>query len=295
MTTQNDEQSRTVVAWLREDAHENAERVLLAALNDVDHIPQRRAWWPAHTSMPSPRLGRLVTAVAVMGVVLLTFALLPLAAGPGGTPSATQSASATVAPSDAGPLTPVDGPLMARTYRIPTSPSILVTFPVGWDARGEGESWDIKKNRDASDELQLQVWGPEINVYPDACANDVVPPRIGPSAADLIAALDAQLSLTVSGPIDVTVGGLPATRIDISVPDGLDVQQCYEGVARVWVDPAGGGYLAFGPEPSGTVMPVYIVETAAGRVVLAWRNNPAASAADNAELDAIVASMVIED
>jgi hypothetical protein len=47
MTTDHDARTRTVVSWLREDAHENAERVLLAALNDIDHTQQRRSWWPA--------------------------------------------------------------------------------------------------------------------------------------------------------------------------------------------------------------------------------------------------------
>ncbi len=47
MTTERDPRTRIVLAWLREETHENAERVLLRALDEVDTTPQRRSWWPA--------------------------------------------------------------------------------------------------------------------------------------------------------------------------------------------------------------------------------------------------------
>ncbi len=291
MTTEHDARTRTVVDWLREDAHESAERVLLNALNEVDRTNQRRAWWPALRFPALRGTARLVAAAAVVGATLVALALLPLAAGPGGAPSVA-SPTPTAVPSDTGPLAPIPGPLMARTYRIPTSPSILLTFPDGWVARGDGASWDIRKHRDQPDELVFEVWAPDIRVYPDACANDVRPPIIGPTADDLIAALDAQTNSVVSEPVDVVVGGRPGQRLEISVPDDLDQTQCYEEIVRIWT---AGTYLAFGPEPTGVVAPIHIVETAAGRIVFGWRDNPAASAADRAELDAIVASMVIED
>ena len=67
---------------------------------------------------------------------------------------------------------------------------------------------------------------------------------------------------------------------------------CYESTVRIWTGPSGGNYLAFGP-PSGAAT-INIVETATGRIVLDWRNNPAATDADKAELDAIVASIQFE-
>ena len=47
MTTERDPRTRIVLSWLREETHENAERVLLRALDEVDTTPQRRSWWPA--------------------------------------------------------------------------------------------------------------------------------------------------------------------------------------------------------------------------------------------------------
>ena len=46
MTIERDPRTRIVLSWLREDAHENAERVLLSALDEVDLTQQRRPRWP---------------------------------------------------------------------------------------------------------------------------------------------------------------------------------------------------------------------------------------------------------
>ena len=184
---------------------------------------------------------------------------------------------------------PASGPIEAGTYLMTDGQSeFRVTFPAGWDA---SEGRDFRKHRDQTGELVFAVYDHDISVYPDACANDVTPPLSGPSAADLVAALNAQGNSDVSAPSDVTIGGRPGQRLDIAVPQGLDMATCYESTVRVWTG-AGGNYLAFGP-PSGAAT-INIVETPTGRIVLDWRNNPAATDADNAELDAIVASIQFE-
>jgi hypothetical protein len=100
--TDHDPRTRMVVDWLREDAHENADRVLLNALNDIDHIKQRRPWWPAWRFPAMNGIAKLVAAAAVVGATLLAFALLPLATGPGGPgPAPSPSASSFPVPSPA--------------------------------------------------------------------------------------------------------------------------------------------------------------------------------------------------
>ena len=44
MTIEHDPRTRIVLSWLREDAHENPEHMLLRALDEVDATPQRRSW-----------------------------------------------------------------------------------------------------------------------------------------------------------------------------------------------------------------------------------------------------------
>ena len=90
MTTDRDPRSRIVLSWLREDQHENAERVLLRALDEVDTTPQRRSWWPAWRISEMNKLAlTAVVAAAVLLVAVVGYNLLPGlgVGGPGATPS----------------------------------------------------------------------------------------------------------------------------------------------------------------------------------------------------------------
>ena len=69
MTTERDPRTRIVLSWLREDAHENAERVLLRALDEVDTTPQRRSWWPAWRTDRMNTFAKLIAAAAAVLVV----------------------------------------------------------------------------------------------------------------------------------------------------------------------------------------------------------------------------------
>jgi len=92
MTTERDPGTRIVLSWLREDAHENAERVLLRALDVVDTTPQRRSWWPARRSL-MPTYAKLVAAAAALVVVAVVgYNLIPRN-GNGGPVTPTPTAS----------------------------------------------------------------------------------------------------------------------------------------------------------------------------------------------------------
>lgn len=78
MTTEHDSRTRIVLSWLREDAHENAERMLLRALDEVDTTPQRRSWWPAWRNFHMNKLATTATTLAaVLVVAVLGYTLLP--------------------------------------------------------------------------------------------------------------------------------------------------------------------------------------------------------------------------
>ena len=97
MTTEHDPRTRIVLSWLREDAHENAERMLLRALDEVDTTPQRRSWWPAWRSNRMNSYARLIAgAAAVLLVAVVGYQFLPRNGGAGSEP--------TVAPSPSPPL-----------------------------------------------------------------------------------------------------------------------------------------------------------------------------------------------
>ncbi len=95
MTTERDPRTYIVLSWLGEEAHENAERVLLRALNEVDTTPQRRSSWPAWRTQPMTAHAKLIAAAAAVLVVAIGgYQFLPggfVSGGASATPSPSPS------------------------------------------------------------------------------------------------------------------------------------------------------------------------------------------------------------
>ena len=120
MTTERDPRTRIVLSWLREEAHENAERVLLRALDEVDTTPQRWSRWPAwRTNRMNPYAKLIAAAAAVLLVAVVGYRFLPGNGGVGSRP--------TIAPSPSPPL------LAVGNF---TSHGVTAQL----DARGAGDS-----------------------------------------------------------------------------------------------------------------------------------------------------------
>jgi hypothetical protein len=97
MTTDRDPRTRIVLSWLREEAHENPERMLLRALDEVDATPQRRAWMPAWRSNRMSTYAKLIAAAAaVVLVAVVGYQFLPSSGGVGGEPTIEPSPSPTL-------------------------------------------------------------------------------------------------------------------------------------------------------------------------------------------------------
>jgi len=97
MTTERDPGTRIVLSWLREETHENAERVLLRALDEVDTTPQRRSRWPAWRTNPMNTYAKLIAAAAaVLVVATVGYQFLPRSGGIGGQPTIAPSPSPTL-------------------------------------------------------------------------------------------------------------------------------------------------------------------------------------------------------
>ena len=119
--------------------------------------------------------------------------------------------------------------------------------------------------------------------------------RVGPTADDLVQALQEQTAYEASDPVDVVVGGYAGQRVDIVSPTepfsevngATTAVGCDEGVWRFW----DGEIYAQGP---ANRWQTNILDVDGTRLVIVVQDFPGTLVADRAELDAIVDSMVIE-
>jgi hypothetical protein len=255
------------------------------------------------------------TAIAAAAVILVAvgaFALLPREIGPGApspTPTTTPTTIPTAEPSAAIAFVPTYGRIDPGTYRMGEDASIVLTIPEGWFARNESSDrrgpskssyptgTDIRKNRDQPGEQQIWVDASDlIRVYPDACdsSTEIVPEPAGSTVDDLVSALRAQEGSDISEPVNVTVGGRQVQRFEITDDEAINVLTCTDEVVRVWYSDAYGFMHTPSTSREPAAATVYMVQTDAGRIVFGFGHSDDTSAADVAELDAIIESMVIE-
>jgi hypothetical protein len=284
------ETTRIVRSWLRVDERESANRVLQIVLAGLDAAPQRRSWWPAwrlHQMRPVLSLG-FVAAAAIL-VIVVGVALPAISSRSIGPSPSHDSAQA--------PVLPADGAIGAGTYRMNwPDAEINVTLPPGWWATDGGAGIARNPRQDQEPVLLMRLHA-VTQVDTDVCTMSSPLVDIGPTAADLTAALVAQRGRASSGPSTVMIAGYPARRFVLVVsgncpgPDGK----------RVWVDDpdrfvppstqlawnSPGFYLL--PGGTGTV---YVVDVDGKRVVITTLDQ-GSPAEDVVELEAILASMTI--
>ena len=213
---------------------------------------------------------------------------------PTSTPTAT--ASGGVAPSPS--LLPAAGALEPGTYYHPEGVArFTFTVPEGW-ATTEGNfvyraSPQQPSDRYAVGEVLLTYWTVS-HVYADACHHEATLVDAGTTTDELASLLVAQKGRVASAATDVTLGGFPAKRIELTVPADLDVTKCDGGFIRFWPaagpDESGGLCCTAG----GSTDVVYVVDVAGNRFAVVARHQASSTAEELAELDAIVASIIIE-
>jgi hypothetical protein len=289
--------TRIVRSWIEEGATALPDRVLDAVLDQVPATPQRRSWWPSRRSNDMNSTLKVgLAAAAVIVVAFVGFNLLPGTSGPGGSPTAapTPTVAPTAAPSAAAGL-PIGLITEPGTYRVDdpsdTAVPYTVTVPAGWSGRSDGY---VYKHGDSPGELGLTPFN-VTHVYEDACNTEGTLTEIGPTVDDLLQALADQEASDASTPVDTTVGGYPAKRVEMSIPTDLDVSTCDvpDILIRIWADAAESSFFAVPVEETLRGFPVYIVDVDGTRAVFLFGSPPdeASSPSDTAELDDIVASI----
>jgi hypothetical protein len=190
---------------------------------------------------------------------------------------------------------PANAPLEAGTTyvmdfgRSATLPPTVFTPPAdGWMHHPAG-------NIGKRDRNPLIGWWEVRNLTVDPCRRTSMgelDPPVGPSADDLASALVAQAGENASEPTDVTVGGYPAKRLELSLPADLEWGSCEGAHFTRWIDTdKSGGGNNLGP---GQLNIVYVVGVDGARLLLDTVYLPDTSAQDLAEAEQIIASMRFE-
>jgi len=295
-----------IQAFLAEGRDELPDRAFDALRGEIHRTRQRVVIGPWRAPNMSNLTRLALVAAAVVAVVIGAIRFLPTTPGTGApesspTPAPTTTPSDTPAPSLAlqspGVLCTDScriGRLEPGTYSFePSAKGTPVTFsftvPAGWSVDGGGF---VTKHAGEPGEVFFASWKVS-HVFSDVCAWQDASKLVaaGTTAAELATALTAQKNRVVSPTTDITVGGFPAKRIELTQPAGLDPSTCTDGILRAWPDPGpdmGGGLCCF---PKGSIDDMFIADVDGQRVVFIARHQPGSSPADVAELNAIVDSI----
>lgn len=310
MTTGHDPQTRTVLAWLREDAHENAERVLLRALDEVDATAQRRSIWPAwRLAQTNKLLPATLATTAVLVVAVVGYNVLPRSntIGPPGSsqtiaPTAppTSTPVPTVAPATAlpsGQRALTEGPLDPGTYVADPFPSLgwkfLFTVPDGWHGAPPAAVTPAVGPAGPTG-AAVAVQRP-MNLYLSPCLSHAQgSPTVstGITVDNLVDALSEVTSgdappYTMTAPVATAISGFEGQRVDLSLPADIDFETCADGTFWVWDV----GPYAQGP---GNRWHLWILDVQGTRIVVFAQDFEATSTEVQNDLEAIVNSLRIE-
>lgn len=284
-----------VRSWLRAEPDVSAKPILddvLAMLDTNTQGPSR----PQLSRVVDPRspTALLLAAAAVVVVALVGITLRPWSSIGTGSPSPT-APSATPYETSSPPQTPeppiLDPEIPSGPYVI-SNPQVraIVTMPAGWRRGGEAAVYQFEPTESYLASLNLGLETTEIGtVVSDVCAPEesVELAPVGPSVADLVGSLSAQVGGERTGPTEVIVGGHPASRFVIRItPDCPGA-----GWRPIWTDGIGTYGFAVAGQFTGIID---VVDVDGRRVVLTRTYGPQASAERIAESEAIVASVRFE-
>ncbi len=246
------------------------------------------------------RVAIAAAAVLVAGVIGAT--VLGGGGSGVGSPDATPPPATSPTPAASPVALPAADLEPGATYRVsdPCCTVVPYTFTVpgsGWFAIDPAGIFgkDAIPDPDGYYDVAVSGWIAD-NVFTDIChwRGNALDPPLGESADALAEALAAQDDTGATTPVDVTLGGLPARKVDLPSPTGLDVATCDDEKLGRWThrgNPVEGYPHRYG---EGQRDIVYVVDTGRGRQIIHAMFLPGTSDADLAELDELIESIRFE-
>jgi hypothetical protein len=284
--------TRIVQSWLENGVTDLPDRVLDPVLDQLPTTPQRRHPWQARrfNKMNSTlKIAIAAAAVVVIGIVGLTrlqgSSVTGVAAGPSPAPTATGAPSQSPEVTRISPL-PTSGVVFEPgRYRIA---NLSVQVPAGWRAGDNLIAKDYGPSHGEEGAL-FAVWQ-IAGTFVDPCTDHrLVRPSPGPGIEQLAVALADQPGTQAAPPRAVTVDGYPAEVVDVTVT--TDIETCGTDGFWLWASPEGDRRYVQG---NNELNRIYVVDVHGERLTFNGRVPARTTAADRAELDAIIASIQIE-
>ena len=302
MSTDNDV-ARSLRSWLRENRHEDADRVLNVVFDQIPATPQRRAGWLARRFPPMNsnfvRFALVAAALVIVAVVGYQFLGDSNTGGPDTTQTPQPTASAAVIP----PLP--EGTLAAGTYRLRPSSSETMTIDAtvpdgGWGGGPPNAIGGPVGESNGPNGVAVAFFNARtINSDPchwDKDGSGSAPQEgdieVGPTVDDLAEALAANASYESTAPVGATLGGYSGKRLELQLspdPAGCDNFEGEENQYFVFGGPEGGQFAQGG----ANTWQVTIVDVEGTRLIAVLIAYEETSAADLSAAQDILESVVI--
>ncbi len=215
------------------------------------------------------------------------------------TPSSTSAPAVPTTTATSSSEWPTSGPVEPGTYDIESSAwnvaGFTVTMPEGWETEhGPGGA---ANNSDEGGELGFYFVIVDA-IYSDPCVGsggdaDALM-EVGPSVDDLANALLEQPHTVATGPVDTTLGGLPAKRIDLTMEDDPETATCnvnLPGHLQIWHSPPVDAYFVLLGDGTASV---YILDVNGERQVFLTQHRTGTPADDISQMQTIIESIKID-
>ena len=216
-------------------------------------------------------------------------------------PSRTPTTAASTTVATASSEWPTSGPVEPGTYHIPSSAwnvvGFTMTMPEGWEIDPAIPPGAAKNSNSDGEATFYPVIVDAI--YSDPCFGSAGEDggellEVGPSVDDLAQALLKQPHTVVAGPVDATLGGLPAKRIDLTMADDPETATCntdLPGNLQIWHSlPVDKYFVLLG---DGTAS-VYILDVNGDRQVFLTQHLIGTPADDLSQMQTIIDSIQID-
>ncbi len=171
-------------------------------------------------------------------------------------------------------------------------PLAVADVPAGYTNFGFFAIWPVDSADESAPFRGLHYWT-VYAVHENPCRTVGGATEIGDSVDDLADALAAQNLTTATAPEPVSVDGHDGVYLELTMPTGIDFEQCEEGYFTLWEGKPGDAQHT--TDSPGLVERLWIIDVDGHRVVLATLAADDVSAAHVDEMTAIVESVRFVD